>query len=360
MAPRKVIKKSSTVRKSVNYLLPMLAAMQNMRISKQHQTRTKRTQSRQVVSQNPLLPSGVNNKSTSPQSSQTYTVEGEEVIQVINTVGTDAGETLFNTLINPHSVRRLGILADAFQRIDWLECVVKVVPLNGSVVNSGYTMGVIEDPESPVPMDKTNIIAFLTALRSTSVRQAWVASESGQQVSLGDKPEMYTQRGSDVRRYSPGRVLVAAAGNLGAATFQIMLRYRVRLYVPIGIPDAPGEIIGFDAPAADNLTSSGASSLTAQWWGGINVFNGETVVLTHDILCTTNGSTTTAVMSLRTVAAGTKVTLGASGGYRTITGFDKPDGEVFYLTFVSNTTSGIYPIPSSSGSWRGAIGVRVR
>lgn len=182
----------------------------------------------------PLLPSGVNNQSTSPKGSSEYTLTGEEVIALINVgSGSTPGQVIYNQLITPKSARRLGLLADCWQRVDWKRASLHLVALNGSTVQSGYTMGWLEDPEAQVPTDSSTIIPFLTALRSTTVRQNWVESTSGVQVSTPDKPEMYTSRGSDLRRYSPGRLVVAVAGDVvTTTTFQLMLRYTVRLYVP--------------------------------------------------------------------------------------------------------------------------------
>lgn len=213
----------------------------------------------------PLLPVGVNNKATMPMSSQEYNVRGEEVISIINVAaGSTPGQIIYNQLIVPSSARRLGILSTAWQRIDWRQASLHLVALNGSLVQSGYTMGWIEDPEIVPPTASSDVIPFLTALRSTTVRQNWVESASGVQVATPDKPEMYTQQGSDVRRYSPGRLMIAVAGDVTTqATFQLMLRYNVRLYVPIAltVPAPPTIRAGYDAivPAANNVAVSTTS-----------------------------------------------------------------------------------------------------
>nr|WPR18233.1 MAG: capsid protein [Skomarfal virus 15] len=238
----------------------------------------------------PLLPSGVNNKATMPVSAQDYTAVGEEVISVINVpAGSTPGTLVYNQLISPISAVRLGILSRVFQRIDWKQASLHLVALNGSLVQSGYTMGWLEDPSVSPPTDKSAVIPFLTALRSTTVRQAWVESTSGIQVNTPDKPEMYTQLGSDIRRYSPGRLMVAVAGDLGsAATFQLMLRYRCRLYVPmaLGLSTPVSAIRGFTVavPANNNIALSG-TSLSYPGLGPIlpPVTAGQSVVLTTPI-----------------------------------------------------------------------------
>lgn len=197
--------------------------------------------SRNGAARTPLLPTGVNNKATAPPAIQQYTYSMEEVMDIITVAPTTVvGELVYNTLVTPQSCARLSIFAQAFQRVAWIKASVHLVALNGSIVKTGYTMGFVEDPEIQVPTDVKETIPFLTALRTTTVRQAWVESECGRVVVASDMPEMYTQRGSDVRRYSPGRIMVAFAGSPGdAATFQVMLRYHVRLYVPTAIRSSP-------------------------------------------------------------------------------------------------------------------------
>lgn len=194
----------------------------------------------------PLLPMGVNNKATAPPAIQSYSMQMEEVMDIVAVPqSATIGSVVYSALITPAVCQRLKILACAFQRIDWNRASVHLVALNGSTIKSGYTMGFLEDPELAVPETGKDVIPFLTALRTTTVRQAWVESEVGHMVLPRDRPEMYTQPGSDLRRYSPGRVVVAFAGSPGdIATFQVMLRYSVRLYVSMAdprslIPPAP-------------------------------------------------------------------------------------------------------------------------
>nr|ASM94001.1 putative capsid [Caledonia beadlet anemone tombus-like virus 1] len=276
----------------------------------------------------PLLPVGVNNMATMPKASQDYVVRGEEVAAIINVpAGSTPGQIIYNQRITPLTVRRLGILSGAWQRIDWKQASLHLVALNGSLVQSGYTMGWVEDPELSIPVNSSDIIPFLTALRSTTVRQAWVESESGVQVATQDKPEMYTQPGSDVRRYSPGRLVVAVAGDVAtAATFQLMLRYNVRLYVPLALTaSANPETDGYTAitPTAPNATLS-TSSITYPGIGS-NVRPDSVVVTTAPIVgivgATTNPAPpsswrlfpTGTSLQVGTLAAGSRATFQTGG-----------------------------------------------
>jgi len=242
----------------------------------------------------PLLPLGVNNKATMPKASQSYTFAAEEVVSIINVPsGSTVGQIIFNQRITPLSTRRLSILSGAWQRIDWKKSSLHLVALNGSTVQSGYTMGWLEDPEIAIPTASSDVIPFLTALRSTTVRQNWVESETGMMVATPDKPEMYTQLGSDIRRYSPGRIVVAVAGDVNtAATYQLMLRYNVRLYVPLAIPPevAPVVLSGFTGtvPGPTNMTLS-TSSVT---YPGIGTKAPGDVVVTTSIIAGILGTTT--------------------------------------------------------------------
>ena len=193
------------------------------------------------VPRNPLLPTGVSNQATMPTQSQTYTVSGEEVVAIINPTATSTGTIVFNQLITPESCARLNGLANLWQRIQWKRLHLRLVALNGSVVTSGYTMGFLEDPEIVVPPSGSGVIPFLTAMRSTTVRQNWVESTSGNILTVNELPEMYTQPGQDIRRYSPGRLVVAVSGDVGTnpVTFQVMMQYTVCLKLPFVAASAP-------------------------------------------------------------------------------------------------------------------------
>lgn len=279
----------------------------------------------------PLLPVGVNNRATMPMGSSDYMVVGEEVVEVINvSAGSTAGQLVFNELITPQSTRRLGILSSCWQRVDWRKASLNLVALNGSTVASGYTMGWLEDPEAPVPTDSKDIIPFLTALRSTTVRQNWVQSESGCQVATPDKPEMYTQRGSDIRRFSPGRLIIAVAGDVTIpATFQLMLKYNCRLYVPFagvgGVdPGLPGQRGTW--PLANNITVSTAS-ITYPGIGTSIAPNA--TVTTVGIVAAMESANPSPTANVRLFPPGTRVTMGtlAGGGSVAIL----VDGTAYYL-----------------------------
>jgi hypothetical protein len=191
---------------------------------------------------NILIPAGVNNRATMPRATQTYAIRGEEVLAIVSAPeAAVAGTVIFNQQISHDSVKRLGMLARTFQRIKWRHCSIHIVALNGSLATSGYNSGFIEDPELNIPTAPSGVIQYLTALRSTAVRQNWVESESGQLVTISDLPEMYTTKGTDLRRYYIGRYAAALTGEPGPnVTFQIMLRYSVVLSVPAAVDsDSP-------------------------------------------------------------------------------------------------------------------------
>jgi len=289
----------------------------------------------------PLLPAGVNNKATMPQGGRGFRFQGEEVVTVQNVNGTDPGEILYNRLISPSMVRRLGVLASAFQRIKWHECKIRVVPLNGSTTTAGYTAGVIEDPELMVPSSRKETLAFLTALRATIVRQAWVEDKTGMQVPVADRPEMFTQTGSDVRRYSPGRFVMAAGGNIINGTFQVLLKYDVTLSVPMAI-------ISSDSIETEMLAGTvfdGAASRVAVTLPQTNdapVGIGETVTLSRDMMVSIRANPIADVRGpasrfsvLRQGSVGKFgfVTVGGIGDVLTfMLDIGQPDGAVYYPT----------------------------
>jgi hypothetical protein len=213
-----------------------------------------------------LLPVGVNNKQTAPRNAQHYNYSATEIIATINVPsGVVAGQTLYKNKMGPESCARLKHLSRAWQRIDWQSVQFKLVALNGSEVKSGYTMGFIEDPEVEFPTNDSETLAFLTSLRGTTVRQAWVESSAGQTVNTRDLPEMFTTLGSDSRRYYIGGLLIAASGEVTTgATFQLMMKYSVKLYVPKLPTGDPSPATRFILPtsATSNITNDTDPSLT--------------------------------------------------------------------------------------------------
>lgn len=305
---------SSHLRRNQYPIMVKQNGKRQVRNSRPQVPRGKGTNGGGGVARTPLLPSGVNNNATMPSSTFEYTLNGEEVIATINVANTSIGEVVFSQLVTPQSVLRLRIMAGAFQRIDWKRASIHLVALNGSLVTSGYTMGFLEDPEISIPGTSSAVIPFLTALRKTTVRQAWVESESGVQVAMNDKPEMYTQPGSDLRRWSPGRVVVATTGDVGATTtFMIMLKYHVRLFVPLGVETQPYEVTSLNALATVSLSANGIAS--SPWFVG-PLFVGQTAILRTDILCVESG--TNPSRRLRVATRGTSVTLGLNGSALTI------------------------------------------
>jgi len=281
----------------------------------------------------PLLPVGVNNRATVPLGPSDYLVRGEEVVKVINVAaGSPEGQIIFNDLITPQSARRLGILSQCWQRLEWMKASLNLVTLNGSTVTSGYTMGWLEDPEAPFPIDPKDMIPFLTALRSTTVRQNWVQSESGCQVTTKDKPEMYTQRGSDIRRFSPGRLIIAITGSVTtSATFQLMLKYHCRLYVPYAgstnvVPGTPGQRGAW--PTQPNVTVS----TTGITYPGIGAaVNPNTQITTTAIVAVMETANPAPTAPVRLLPIGSRIRVGALTAPGSASIIDIGTGSTFFL-----------------------------
>jgi len=275
-----------------------------------------------------------------PQGKQGFRFQGEETVAVASVNATQLGEVLYNRLITPQMVRRLGVLSGAFQRIKWHECKLRVVPLNGSTVTAGYTAGVVEDPELVIPSTPSEIIPFLTALRATVVRQAWVEDKTGMQVPVADRPEMFTQSGTDIRRYSPGRFVMAAGGNITNGTFQVLLKYDVTLSVPAALTnEGPQESI-MVAPPTPNSSVSTTAILMPQT-RSTTVGFGESIRLDRDMLVSTSDGATTTVdapgSEIVVVRAGTvgrysSVNVQGQGNVLTfILDIGQPVGAVYYV-----------------------------
>lgn len=253
---------------------------------------------------------GVNNKATQPSNLGKFTLEAQETMEIRTVNGTEMGDVIYNSLVTPVSAVRLALLSKAYQRIQWHRCEIKIVPLNGSTTTSGYTAGFVEDPDAAVPRGKIDLIQYLTALRSSVVRQSWVAEATGKLVAPSNLPEMYTQQGSDIRRWSPGRIVIAAGGPISNGTFQLMLSYKVTLSVPVALLDTTSSGI----PTFSTPDSGGVNNMQVRQTGwtapqlSLTLGFGSTTVLLGDVVCT-HAVGTYGVQHFSIIPLGTRVTL---------------------------------------------------
>lgn len=301
----------------------------------------------------PLLPVAVNNKATMPRGENRLSFSGEEVIDIVQVTGSTQGQVLFNRLITPNIVSRLSTVSTVYQRIKWKTAEVHIVPLNGSTTTSGYTAGFVEDPEIPIPGGK-ELIRFLTAMRSTVVRQAWIAEDAGKLVAPGNLPEMYTQAGSDLRRWAIGRIVIAAGGNITNATFQVMLRYNVEMFVPIAISSDFPLVDFFAAPQNVNNATITITGINLPQTSGVAIpFNANTT-LTTDLFVTGETSLFTGVTEVAIVRSGTVVrfvpTTINNVNYMSVVWDNRPEGESFFVTNVTNVPATQY-LTLNAATW---------
>lgn len=287
------------------------------------------------MAKTPLLPTAVNNEATMPTGQQKSRFIGEEVIDIVEITSSQLGEKIFDKLITSKVVSRLSKASDLFQRVIWRKAEIHIVPLNGSTTTAGYTAGFVEDPEIVLPTGKA-LLRQLTSMRSTVVRQAWVAEQAGKLVAPNNLPEMYTQQGSDLRRFAIGRVVIAAGGNITNAVFQVMLKYVVDMFVPIAISPDFTIVDHFEAPETVNNANVDLVSITLPQTNNNRVVYGADVVLSDDLFCTdaTGAVTVTNISILR---AGTLVKFRATNDNYTVVDWDeRPEGVRFYVTQVYN------------------------
>lgn len=195
------------------------------------------------ASMTPLLPQSINNRITSNASTKPYRFVGTEYMgQPITLTGNEApGKILFNQIITTALCVRLAAQAKCWQRYTVNKLKGTVVTLNGSLVQSGYTMAYIDDPSYPIRTDSKGIVN-LTAFKGSTVRQNWVSSSVSSTTKNGDRPPLFVQEGADPRLHSPGRLVLQLNGTPSAdnvhVTWAIMLEYDITFHSPGVVQDA--------------------------------------------------------------------------------------------------------------------------
>jgi hypothetical protein len=205
----------------------------------------------------PFMPQSVNNNATVSNTSKQFRMVGTEYASQPVTLNptSPAGTIIFNTLLLANLCPRLNIISQAWQRWKINKLSFKIVTLNGSTVQSGYTLAFIDDPSYPIGTNPSDIVN-LTAFKGSCVRQNWVESSVLRVTKNGDNPPLFvnSSTGSDPRLFSPGRVVCMlngppAVGEGNAATWALMLEYDVSFFVPgvtpLGVGPTPPISVSF-------------------------------------------------------------------------------------------------------------------
>lgn len=208
---------------------------------------------------NPLLPVSLNNNATVAKTSESFRMVGTEYSgQPITLRGREEpGEIIYNKLITPAICPRLQAQSKCWQRYKINKIGGQLVTLNGSTVQSGYTMAYIDDPSYPIRLDSKGI-TNLTAFRGSTVRQNWVMSSVSNTTKNGERPPLFVAERGDVRLYSPGRVVVQlngqpASGDNDFSTWALMINYDITFYSP-GVDSTDDVEEDFDAIWETNQT----------------------------------------------------------------------------------------------------------
>jgi len=205
----------------------------------------------------PLLPLSVNNNATVPHGGKSYRMRGTEYfgdpIQLTNNA--QAGTLIFNRVITMAACPRLQMQSKCWQRYKIRKLKFKVVPLNGSTADSGYTATLIDDPAYVIRSDIKGIVN-LTAFADTSVRQSWVMTDIGTVELKQMPPPLFVQTTGDVRLYSPGRAVIQLNGSPvnatgSSVTFVPMLDYDIEFFAP-GVDSGPVDQEDFNVAWSNN------------------------------------------------------------------------------------------------------------
>jgi len=190
----------------------------------------------------PLLPRAVTNMAVNNASGKKL-IKGRELISVVPAGGRAFGDKLLDVLITTSLTARLRIEALTMQQVKWKRCVLDIVPLNGSTLNSGYMATYIPDPVAPIPDGGSILPPVLAAFKDTVTTMMWTPSK----VSSRNLPHnmFYVVQDGEVRLYSPGRFVVCSMGTITEeepAQLSFFLDYEVEMTGERTVYAAPEEL----------------------------------------------------------------------------------------------------------------------
>lgn len=158
---------------------------------------------------------------------------GSDIIESINIDPNVApGTVLASITITPDMTQRLERTCSRFQRVVWLQQTFRVDPGFPSTTGGHFAVAYVRDPEDQAPAASSplEIMSWVAAQRISAQGKWW------QPITLtvpanGDK--LYTSQGSDLRLYSPGKLVIICIGTPAqAGSVSVWFDWHVSLAEP--------------------------------------------------------------------------------------------------------------------------------
>lgn len=130
--------------------------------------------------------------------------------------------------INPAMFGRLTQVAEAFQKIQYLSLIFRIVPYVPATSSGGYVVSVVRDPVDTGPRGRNSetILAWLSSQQGSVSSKIWQSST----VQVAIPGVYFTSPGVEVREYCPGRLIVAVDGQSSqSGQLTVFAEWRVTL-----------------------------------------------------------------------------------------------------------------------------------
>lgn len=157
------------------------------------------------------------------------TLSGTDLLEFVPDVSKFAsGELVTAISIKPQLLRRLGTLANAYQRIRYRKLVFRITSRCSTSTGGGYLAAFSADPADVFPLKDAS--AYLASNPSALSSPWWTSADI--QANLPSRL-FYTDPSSEVREYSPGSFLLACdAKATQPGAFSIYAHWQVDLESP--------------------------------------------------------------------------------------------------------------------------------
>lgn len=178
------------------------------------------------------IPASVNTASriraVQPNSINVFT-NTDRLLQIDLPKGTPKGSIIFDQVITPAIAVRLRQQAALYQKIRYRSLKFEIQTQVPTTTAGGYVCAYLHDPNMQVGSGEV-ALRNLTAVQGTQTSKMW------QSVVMNVKPtdmQYYTQSGSDVRLFSPGRLVILSDGVPNEdVKITVLFHWTVELYKP--------------------------------------------------------------------------------------------------------------------------------